>query len=877
MNKMMRYSRIVPLLLCFMSTSLFGQESNTTSSAVENSALEKIQIRGIRGSIAKSMNTKRYSDSIVDAITAEEIGKFPDKNVAESLQRVTGVSLNRVQGEGERVGVRGTAPSQNRTYLNGQNIASADWWISSQPNRGFNYTLLPAEIVSSLEVHKSPEADHDEGSLGGSINIKTHSPLETKNNMFVGTAQLQYSDVSGKTDPQLSVFYNWINASNDLGMLFSLTRHERSLRRDGLESWGWAERHFNRDAQGALHETDEQSANLKNVWSPGGGGSALFQQNRVLSSAMWLVQFQPGVDWNIELNTLYSELDADNSNQNFLWQPSTVYGRGGKVLDYDIKNNTLAYANYSSVPMDNASGVPYSTAMEAIWRESQIKTSLIHLTIEHDNDYWHNQYQIGVTHASGGTSKDYTSQWSANTDFSVDLRERKNIQTDYQISPLDASAWHISEVRWDSQDSTDKEFFVQADFEYQWDQAFFQSVKMGVKYKKHVRDFIRYRSKNGDYQDISHTLDWTLADFSTPFPTDYLQGIGTNKTLKRYAFADINKLDNAFQQYPFVQGEEKPSSFDIAEQSFAGYLKANFAGDAYRGNLGVRVVHTKQDAGAYRKIVETDSIFEEYLWTENQLSYTDVLPSFNLAVDLNQDLVLRLSASKVMSRPEYHHLMPSTNYNVTQAQGAGGNPTLEPFRATNFDLGLEWYFDEAALFSIVGFHKDVKSFIDIRRYHETYENIEMVINRPVNGSGGTIYGAEVNLQQELFYGFGVIANYTFVQGERKDLATGKDIDIPGNSKHSANLTAYFENDWLSTRLSYNFRTEWATGVGEQITDDYGQWDVNMSFVLNEHVSLVFEGINLSDELIFTYERNEFAPVGIYRNGRRFYAGIRIDY
>ena len=152
--------------------------------------IEIIQIRGIRGSLVKSIEIKRYSDAIVDSITAEDIGKFPDKNVAESLQRITGVSLTRIQGEGERVGVRGTAPSQNRTYLNRQNIASADWWISSQPNRGFNYTLLPAEIVSSLEVYKSPEADHDEGSLGGSINIKTHSPLNTEDNLFIGTAQL---------------------------------------------------------------------------------------------------------------------------------------------------------------------------------------------------------------------------------------------------------------------------------------------------------------------------------------------------------------------------------------------------------------------------------------------------------------------------------------------------------------------------------------------------------------------------------------------------------------------------------------------------------------------------------------------------------------
>ncbi|MFD1620765.1 TonB-dependent receptor [Thalassotalea marina] len=878
MNTTTRLCCLMSLSTYFLAMSAFGQEKQQESKndVIDASPLEKIQIRGIRGSIVKSMNTKRYSDSVVDAITAEEIGKFPDKNVAESLQRITGVSLNRVQGEGERVGVRGTAPSQNRTYINGQNIASADWWISSQPNRGFNYTLLPSEIVSSLEVHKSPQADHDEGSLGGSINIKTHSPLETQDQKFVGTAQLQHSDTSGETDPQVSLFYNWINDSADLGMLFSLTRHERSLRRDGLESWGWAERNFNIDEQGALQQTDDDNADLTDIWSPGGGGSATFTQRRILSSALWLVQFQPSVDWNIELNTLYSELDADNSNQNFLWQPSSVYGRGGKILDYQIKDNTLAYAKYSQVPENNETGIPFNTAMEAIWRTSQIKTSLIHLNVEHDNDYWHNQYQIGVTRASGGTSKDFTSQWSANSEFSVDLNSPQDIHTQYQISPLAGENWQVSEVRKDAQDSTDKEFFAQADFEYQWDQAFFQSIKMGLKYKKHVRDFIRYRSKNGDYNGLAGDLSWTLADFQGKFPKDYLSGVGSENTLKNYAFVDIRSLNKAFNTLTFVQGEEKPSSFDISEQSYAGYAKANFSGEYYRGNFGLRVVHTQQDSGAFQQTTEID-IYDEYQWSTHNENYTDVLPSVNLAIDLTEDLVMRASASKVMSRPEYHHLMPSTNYNVTQAQGAGGNPELEPFRATNFDVGFEWYFDQAALFSIAAFHKDVKSFIDIKRSIENYENIDMVINRPVNGSGGTIYGVELNLQQELFYGFGLIANYTFVQGERKDLNTGKDIDIPGNSEHSFNVTGYFENDWVSSRLSYNFRTEWATGIGEQINDDYGQWDVNLSFKLNAHTSLVFEGINLANEHIYTYERNELAPVGVYQNGRRFYAGVRVEY
>ncbi len=874
------YLALVVALLILPFNSVAEDERNKVGDDTNNvtlDSLETIQIRGIRGSLLRSINTKRNNDAIVDVITAEDIGKFPDKNVAEALQRVTGVSLTRVQGEGERIGVRGTAPSQNRTYINGQNIASADWWTSSTPNRGFNYSLLPAEVVSSLDVSKSPEADHDEGSLGGSINIKTHTPLSTKDDMFIGTAQLQYSDLSGKTDPQFSLLYNGINDDNTFGVLLSLSHHERNLRRDGLESWGWTERNFNYDNQGDLIISQDEQADLTGIWSAGGGGSAIFKQRRILSSVMATVQYQPDLQWNIELNALYSQLSANNSNQNFLWQPSTVFDREGVIGAHQIIDNTLVFAQYKPVSVTNATGLPFNTAMEAIWRQSAIQTSLVHLLVDYDRGYWHSQYQIGISQASGGTSKDFTSQWSANTEYQVNLTQQQNIIANYQLDPLQASAWQISEVRQDKKRSVDEEIFAQGDFELQLDHPFFQSIKVGSKLKSHRRSFTRFRSVNGGYQGVAGDLNWTLADFPASLPSDFLQNIGSEQTLKNYSYADISVLKAAYTELSFFQVEEKPSSFDIKEDTLAAYIKMNFSGPFYRGNFGLRALHTRQSASAFQRTDVNLPFSDDALWQTKRKNYSDILPSINFAIDWSDDVVVRLSTSKVMSRPEYHHLMPSTNYNVTQAQGAGGNPELSAFRATNFDLGIEWYFNDTGIFSIAAFHKDVQSFIDIQRYQEVYEGVNMVINRPVNGSGGVIYGAELNLQKEFFYGLGVIANYTYVQGERKDSYTGENIDIPGNSEHTVNLTSYFENQWLSARLSYNYRTEFATGLGEEITASYGQWDVNVSLLLTGNMSLVLEAINLSDEQLYTYERNEYAPVGVYKNGRRLYAGFRLSY
>tara|TARA_R110001606_G_scaffold43811_3_gene115620 strand:+ start:13623 stop:16244 length:2622 start_codon:yes stop_codon:yes gene_type:complete len=839
--------------------------------------LETIQIRGFHDSAIKTLQDKRDSQSIIEAISAQDIGKFPDKNVAEALQRITGISLSRAQGEGERVGVRGTTPEQNRTFLNGQAIASADWWISTQPNRGFNYTLLPADLVSSLEVYKTPQADHNEGSLGGSVNIKTQRPLHTERNHFVANAQIQYNDLSGEFDPQLAAFYNWTNPDKNFGALITFTRNQRSLRRDGLESWGWHEQNFQQNTDGTLTASDDNTADIKNIWTPGGGGSAIFQQQRILTSATANFEYQPNLDWNIQLNTLYSVLNADNSNQNFLWQPSSVFARGGHISDARISDNTLTYARYSQVPEQNTQNLPFSTAMEAIWRESEINTSSVHLIVSQQAHLWQNQYQIGFTKGGGGSKQDHTSQFSANTAFSVNTTERKNIIANYDVSPLDAQAWQLTEARNDSQDSNDQELYLQGDFERAVDHSIISAIKVGAKYRDHQRDFIRYRSFNGAFDGIAQQLDWTLADYPASFPHGFLSDIGDQYALRNYSFANISALSKDFQTIDFIKQQEKASRFDIQERTTAGYVKLMLDGDDYRANLGVRLVNTRQDAGAYKRIGSPVEQQESFAWQQHNKNYVDILPSANISIDLNENLIARISAARVMSRPQYNHLMPSTNYNVTQAQGQGGNPDLDPYRANQFDLSVEWYFNDAALLSVALFNKDVESFVEFKRTIEQHEGIEMTIDRPINGSGGTIRGVEIGYQQELIYGFGLITNYTFVDGDRTDSTSARDDYVPGTSKHTINLTSYYENDWLSSRLAYNYRTHFATGVGETMMDDFGQLDGSVTFKISDSLDFVIEAINLTDEITYLYERNEYAPTGIYQNGRRFYVGVRYSH
>lgn len=832
--------------------------------------LEQITIRGIRSSLLQSIETKKSQVNIVDAVSAEDIGKFPDKNVAESLQRITGISLDRVMGEGERVGVRGTAPSQNLVFLNGQNIASSDWWITSQPSRGFNFTLLPSEIVSSLEVYKSPEADLDEGSLGGAIIVNTHKPLETEKNQLVASMQLQYSDVSQQWDPHLSAMYNWRNEQDDFGILLSVVRRERNLRRDGIESWGWTERNFNQLDNGNWVETKQADADLPQIWAPNGGGSAVFQQQRVLTNGLVSAQWQPNRDAELTFNGLWSVLEADNSNQNFLWMPVNSYNNQGEITNLIIDNQALSQASFAPLPEQ-----AFNTSMEAIWRESEIDTQSWQVIYKQYWRYWQAELQLGHTMSEGGTDRDNTSQWSANTPYSVDLSDIGDVATQYQVSPVAAEDWFITEARLDAINSSEQEDYFQLDLTRSLDHIVFSDLSFGIKYRDHGRDLLRSRSRNGGLDQIAADLDWTLADYQASFPKNFMSGIGSNRTLKRYAYADTDKLNQAFSQLPFVISEEKESKFDVTERTYAGYIKLDLAGQDYRGNFGLRVVQTRQLSAGFQ---QQDSLQPEpnFVWTDAEKSYTDLLPSLNFSVDLSAELVGRFAVARVMARPDYDHIMPSVNYNKTQATGTAGNPELDPFRADQFDIGVEYYWQEASMLSVVGFYKDVQSFIDISRSIERFENIEMTIDRPVNGPGGRISGLELGLQHEFIYGLGMVANYTYVDGDRT-ASNAATSDIPGNSKHTFNLTGYYEDDIYSARLSYNYRTRYATGVGEEITDSYGQLDMNLSYTLNEQWRLLLEGINLNDEKVFTYDRIKNAPVNLYRNGRRIYLGVRFEY
>lgn len=833
------------------STASFS--SSSLAQGAQTDEVEVIQVRGIRGSVVKSINAKRYANSIVDAVSSEDIGKFPDQNVAESLQRITGVSMSRNFGEGERISIRGTSENQNRTLLNGQAVGSADWWVDSSASRGFNYTMLPSEIVSGLEVYKSPEADIDEGSIGGTVIVKTRKPLDLDANKIAGSVIMQHSEVSGETDPQLAGLYSWKNDEESIGALVSVFRQERNLRRDGIEAWSWTHR----------DETLEDGTVVENVYTPGGGGSAMFTQGRVRTGFNFTLQYRPSDNMDVTFNALNSTLEANNANQNFLWLPG--YG-GSKYQSLDIVDHAKV-GKFAQAGTLGLSPDGNNILDETKIRNSKLKTNSYDLKLIHDGEIWKSSYHIGVTEGSGGTQTDRSVGWEGNAVHSYNAQNVESIETSYAKDPADGKHWNLGFLRYDSNDALDKEYYGQTDFERVIDVAVFSKIKMGVKYRDHKRENVRLRSQTRT------DLNWNLADYSFAAPSDFLSGIGTSGTLKSYAMTDLDKTRAAGDALSWQYDYLYDSNFAITEKILASYIKADIDADGMRGNLGVRLVETKQTTGAYVGPADAK------VWQEEDKSYFDILPSINLAVDIEEDMILRFSAARVMTRPDYAAMTNATTYNTETRVGTGGNSNIDPYRATQFDVGYEWYFSDAGIFSSALFYKDLQSTLGENTQTETFDNVEIEISRPINGPAGTLKGIELGYQTELAEGFGIAANYTFVDGESKDLE-GNDILIPGISEHTFNFSTYYENETYSGRISYNYRTGYDTGrAWPGYQDAYGQIDASFNYNINENITAVFEVINLTDEHTFSYQEEgvKQALTGVYKDGRRFMAGLRFSF
>lgn len=871
------------LLVLAAAAPAMAQDVSTTTDDSD------IIVTGIRASIAASLDAKRDSVLVSEVVTAQDIGKFPDKNVADSLGRLTGVnvvtgsSASGGFGENQSVTIRGTDPSLNLTLLDGHSVATGDWFVLDQMSggRSFNFSLLPSEIVGSLKVFKSQQADLQEGGVGGTIDILTRRPLDLASGTVNASAQLVHNTMTTDFSPNLSGVASWKNADESFGVLVSGFWQERRFRRDGQEFLGYG-------------TAENFAGSGQTVAFPSLIGAAYFTQKRVRKGGSLTLQWRPSDRIELVANGIYTRMDADNTNVNsMLWtgrlvgNNSTPGTPGYALAGYTVTNGVLTSAKWNAVSADRSP--VQGRVQDDIFRKAYSSTWVANLDGKFEaSDRLTFTGQVGYTKGMGATTDTFAWETYWNTGASYAFAGKHADVTYPGLSTdLTSSAYLKNYYSWSwggSIRSPDEEYYGKLDAEYEFD-GFLSSIKVGGRYAHHDRsvDYQAYSwAGNGLYSGTNSIGLGTV--FNSGFTPSGYGGFFNGSV---YPLADVDKvqdfLDNnaGGRKFDFYA----PESWALTEKTGALYGMASFGqtGDALRGNVGLRAVHTDLKSTQYEQASASnhdfDTLFGYFNTVKDANSYWDFLPSANVAYNATDKIVLRGAVSRVMARPGYADLAGAFSLNDLALTGtAGGNVHLDPYRAWQFNVAAEFYYAPEALISVNLFYLDVESYVTsatTTRWFVTEQHpngANFLVTSPVNGPGGRNQGVEVNWQQPLFAGFGLLANYTYSDAKNDD---GDVMD--GNSKHSFNITGYYENELLSARLAYGYRSKFRSGIDRSTPmwqDDFGQLDGSIQLRMNKNVSFTLDAQNLTNTKLYYFVGDKDVPRAWYNNGRTFWLGAR---
>lgn len=833
--------------------------------------LDAVVVTGIRASLEKSLDTKRANVTVSEAITAEDIGKFANTNVAEAMSQIPGVVLDRRFGQGERVSIDGTDPSLNLSFLDGHPVAQSIWLYGEQPNRGFDYTLLAPEILGRLEVIKSSEARLTEGSLGGTVLMHTRKPLDMDANSIAGSLSFNYNDQGGDTRPSGSVMYSWKNAEERFGFNIAVQHYEETVDRQGTEVFGYVK----------AGDFPNQTGAGAGVDVPNFVNAAWFQQTRERDSANVNLQFKPSDELEFNLSGLYIKESFDNYNQslyNFLTQ------RPGAVDRLNAQGNvaTSGHSNTNPVFYDNNV------------RASEPETRGIDLTGKYQTDAWGVSGQVGHS-----KSENALEQWFIEPvytgGYSWDLK--RGLSFDDPAAASNPANWAGDGFmgNYGVIDTETKDTYGQLDFNVRFDSVF-NNLQFGVRHGKHEEDY-----RQNVYVGLPVA---DLATVGTIDPT-HLRGLaaGSGRHVQVGRQNVIDYVDRYRGGLRPDAGSFLNNTFSVEQTNTAAYVQADFATGGWRGNLGLRYVEAKTDGFAYEPGGAPS--FENLASKERRTSKKQdfLLPSLNLVYDTGNDVLLRFGAAKVVAWAPYNQLVRNTFLNDNTFTGSGGRSELDAYESTNFSLSAEWYFAEQSVLAASVFYKDIDNYITSEAATERQFNsnaqtapefyqtrivgtngctadgfCDYSIIRPVNAGKGKVKGFTLSYQQPFGQtGFGLTANYTYADGEG---ANG--TDLPYQSRDAVAISPYYERGPFSARVSYNWRSDYlaggyVAGAPPASVDDYAELGASVAWNIDDRLTVALEGMNLLDSEYKQYLGREELIAQRFHTGRRFMASFRFKF
>jgi iron complex outermembrane recepter protein len=895
-------------------------------SALAAAELEEVVVTGIRGSLSESAQIKHNSNLILDSISAEDLGKFPDSNVAESLQRIPGVSIDRSGGEGRFVTVRGFGPEFNTVLLNGRSFAS------DNEGREFSFDLLAAELIAGADVYKSSVASVPDGGIGATINVKTPRPLDLGGFKAIVSGKGLYEDISEATAPQGFALLSDVLAGGKLGLLGVVSYQQRRSLMNFTRNNGYLPR-------STVGPTDAPL--FTDVFAPRNLDVGHEIQDRERRGANVTAQYQPVAEFTLTLDGLYNEFEVESKVQSLgSWFEPSSYTAATIDANRTVTSlTTSGNADFIS-ESDHRFVTTRALGLNGAWQASDA------ISIDADVAWSESEDDAGgKNHFTViGVATPYSFTEAAGDGFPSVFG--------YSSSLTDPTVGRTHLAQRSGSDQSEQ--VVESKLNLVWNVAgtLLKTARVGLLGTQRDKDSVDV-STDGNIGCLYCGYP-TLADPNLLRPLDlgrFLGGKGVVPTRFQtydpeayFAFLESAQaaaaLDAARGLTPGTTAAQlaetngyaavpQPSSYSIDEDVLAAYIDFDFGGTLgtlpWFVNVGVRYSRTEVDAAGqeleltdilpvpgdptiYQGVFANDST---PLPTRVSSSYNDVLPSMNFKLELTPEVVARFSASRTLTRPQVQDLAPRTNIDTLRPatlSASGGNPALKPYTSNNYDLSVEWYPSRTTTLSAALFYKEVKDFIVQIRADEVFtianagglpvgglitgpNEATFSVRRPRNFDDATVHGAELNLVHSFtalpgwLSGFGTQLNATFVNSDVSfapdSTTTSFALEGLGDSQ---NATAFYEDERFGIRLAYNRRERFleqlvTSGQGGDpvYRRTYQQLDLRLSYMLTEQLQTFLEGTNVLGEEIITTGRFDNQVLSYIDSGARWALGVRATF
>ncbi|WP_332700975.1 TonB-dependent receptor [Devosia sp.] len=898
----------------------------------KESTVDEIVVTGFRASLASAISVKKAENDIVDVINAEDIADFPDLNLAESLQRIPGVAIDRDGGEGRSITVRGLSNDFTRVRVNGLEALATtggkDGSGGANRGRGFDFQIFASELFNRITVRKSQSAETEEGSLGATVDLTTAKPFDYGDFNMAAGAQYGYNDLSQEYDPRATFLISDTWFDGKLGALFSLAYATRNTLEEGSSTGRWESPATPSNSSGCFQTPGPCNvpvgtySTVNQAWHPRipRYGRMTYDWERM--GATLAVQFKPTDATTITVDGLLAILDGTR-RENYLEVIS--FSRAGQGNPQtDVRNAVIdSKGHLTSATFDDV-----DIRTEDRYDELSTEFNQASITIAHEfNERFRGTFIYGQSKSIQRNPVQTTISFDRydSDNYSYDYTDQKLPVFNYGFDVTDAANWRFgttnalgdaSLIRMRPNKTINDLQNVRVDLAFDLTDQI--KLKGGLLFKdynfdtKEQRRFVTGGITEGA---VALPPGITLASLSklvTGFGRNLDLGAGGTPTswlspdLEKVAAALGINCDcvNQYGDFRLSAANQRGANRSVREKDLSFYIQADFdteiAGMPLRGNVGVRRAKTDQIS---RGFVGTNFVTVVR-------DYADTLPSLNLVLEPRDNIFIRFGASKVMSRPQLPNLTPGGSItNASQTLNIG-NPLLEPIRANTYDLSFEWYPDSETQLTLGLFRKDLKSYIQsaastmpfretglpasILSNNNTLDTI-FTVTQQLNTEGGKLEGYEISLQRPFtflpapFDKFGGIVNYTHVKSDIEymtNVATGATVVQPlvGLSPSSWNTTLYYEADRLTGRVSASYREGYLSTVpGGNGNDVRGKHktlnvDVAATFKLTDQVTFTFEGINLTDEfddrwISSTRESSE----EYVHTGRQYYVGVRYKF